>query len=274
MRLRIATRRRGVMGTAATVAAVIFLAAGCAASGSGTSGSAGSGGGTATGGTASASGGLIIDVNGDLANPIFPAVLEGAKAAAKELGINFQYSAPPNESNFVPDYSALIKEAIARHPAAMVIGDFVPSAFDPLIKEATRKGIPVVVMNTGINSWRTDGALAFVGEDRSAGRPRRGGGEGGHRPPALRQWRARQSVPNPALSWHGEGACCRRRDDGRAGYPADRCKQSRRQHAGHPGIPELAPGHRRRGGIELIAGRRDPRRAPQPRQDGGQGGDL
>jgi simple sugar transport system substrate-binding protein len=167
MRLRIATRRRGVMGTAATVAAVIFLAAGCTASKSGTSSSA-SQGSTATGSTASASGGLIIDVNGDLANPIFPAVLQGAKAAAKELGINFQYSAPPNENNFVPDYSALIKEAIARHPAAMVIGDFVPSAFDPLIKEATRKGIPVVIMNTGINSWRADGALAFVGEDPPA----------------------------------------------------------------------------------------------------------
>jgi len=167
VQLRTATCRRGVIGTAATVAAIILLAAGCTSSKGGTSGSA-SQGGTATGSTASASGGLIIDVNGDLANPIFPAVLQGTQAAAKELGINFQYSAPPNEDNFVPDYTALIKEAIARHPAAMVIGDFVPSAVDPLIKEATGAGIPVVVMNTGVNNWQADGALTFVGEDPSA----------------------------------------------------------------------------------------------------------
>jgi simple sugar transport system substrate-binding protein len=47
----------------------------------------------------------------------------------------------------------------------MVIGDFVPSAFDPLIKQATAAGIPVVLMNTGTTSWQPDGAIGFVGED-------------------------------------------------------------------------------------------------------------
>jgi simple sugar transport system substrate-binding protein len=106
---------------------------------------------------------LIIDLNGPLSDPFFGAVKQGADAAAGALGIDYQYSATANETNFVPDYSTLIRQAIGRHPSALVIGNFVPSAFDPLIKQAVAAGIPVVVMNTGLESWQADGAIAFVG---------------------------------------------------------------------------------------------------------------
>jgi simple sugar transport system substrate-binding protein len=95
-------------------------------------------------------------------------VKQGSDAAAKAFGINYQYIAPANLSNFVPDYTALIREALARHPAALVIGNYVPSAFDPLIKQATSSRIPVVIMDTGLTSWQSNGAITFVGNDTTA----------------------------------------------------------------------------------------------------------
>jgi simple sugar transport system substrate-binding protein len=83
--------------------------------------------------------------------------------AAKALGVRYEYSAPPSLNNFTSDYTTLIREAIARHPAAMVVGNFIPTAFDPLIKQATRSGIPVVVEDTGLATWRSDGAIGFAG---------------------------------------------------------------------------------------------------------------
>jgi simple sugar transport system substrate-binding protein len=43
------------------------------------------------------------------------------------------------------------------------MGDFVPSAFDPLIKQAQAKGIPVVVYDTGFTTWQSAGATGFAG---------------------------------------------------------------------------------------------------------------
>jgi len=87
----------------------------------------------------------------------------GAAAAADALGVSYQYLAPPSLDNFTSDYTALINQAIARHPSAMVIGNFIPAAFDPLIKKASANGIPVVVEDTGITTWQSDGAIGFVG---------------------------------------------------------------------------------------------------------------
>ena len=45
----------------------------------------------------------------------------------------------------------------------MVIGNFIPSAFDPLIRQVTSAGIPVVVVNSGLPSYQADGAIGYVG---------------------------------------------------------------------------------------------------------------
>jgi simple sugar transport system substrate-binding protein len=119
----------------------------------------------AAAGTASPAAGTsqIIELNGPLSTEGFSQAKLGSAAAAKALGVSYTYSAPPGLTNFVSDYSTLIKEAIARHPAAMVIGNFIPSAFDPLIQQATRAGIPVVVVNSGLPSYQRDGAIGYVG---------------------------------------------------------------------------------------------------------------
>lgn len=128
-------------------------------------GSSGGSGAEATAATSSSTNSdeLVIMLNGPLSDPFFGSMKQGADAAAKALEVNYQYSAPPNLANFEPEYTTLIRQAIGRHPDAMVVGNFIPSAFDPLIKEATEAGIPVVVVNTGIESWEADGAVTFVG---------------------------------------------------------------------------------------------------------------
>jgi len=106
---------------------------------------------------------LIIELNGPLSAEGFSQAEQGSAAAAKVMGVSYEYMAPPTLNNFAPDYTTLIKEAIARHPAAMVIGNFIPAAFDPLIRQATSSGIPVVVVNSGLASYRADGAIGYVG---------------------------------------------------------------------------------------------------------------
>ena len=115
--------------------------------------------------TSGPAGGLILDINGPLSDPFFGAMKLGTDDAAKALGVNYQYVAPADVKNVVADYTRLLQESIGRHPAAMVVGDFVPSAFDPLIKQAVDAGIPVVIVNSGADSWQKVGALTYVGEN-------------------------------------------------------------------------------------------------------------
>lgn len=147
----------------AAVGAGVLLAAALVASGCSVSGTSGTSNTQPASTSASNANQLIIELNGPLSTEGFSQAKLGSAAAAKALGVDYEYSAPPSLNNFVTDYSALIKEAIARHPAAMVIGNFIPSAFDPLIKQATSAHIPVVVVNSGLPSYQADGAIGYVG---------------------------------------------------------------------------------------------------------------
>jgi simple sugar transport system substrate-binding protein len=107
----------------------------------------------------------IIFLSGPLTDPFFGAVKLGTDTAAKELGIDYQYSTTPDFNDIVALYARLTEAAIARKPAAIVIGNFFPDSVEPLIKQAVEEGIPVFVTNSGRTTWRDLGALGFVGED-------------------------------------------------------------------------------------------------------------
>jgi simple sugar transport system substrate-binding protein len=160
--------RRGLVyrGLAGVVVAVALLSSACASSSkphTSTSDGTSAVGSTARGGT-----GLIIELNGPLSLNGFPQVKKGSDDAAKALGVTYKYSAPANLDNFVPDYTALFNAAMAQHPAALVFGNYVASAFDPLIKRAIAAGVPVVVSFSGVQTWKQDGAISFVGVDEEA----------------------------------------------------------------------------------------------------------
>jgi simple sugar transport system substrate-binding protein len=160
--MRISTRSTMASGRGRAVALAALIAIACAAcSSSHPNGPDSSSTAAAAGGSSSS--GTIIELGGPLSSEGFSQAKLGSDDAAKAMGVSYQYSAPASLNNFAPDYTALINEAIARKPAAMVIGNFIPAAFDPLIKKATAAGIPVVVNNSGLPSYQSDGAIAYVG---------------------------------------------------------------------------------------------------------------
>jgi simple sugar transport system substrate-binding protein len=109
---------------------------------------------------------LIIDVTGIQGVSVFDTSELGAEAAAKAFGVNLDYT-DASLSNFEQSMVTTLQQAIGRHPAALIVGDYVPSAFDPLIKQAEAAKIPVVIANSGLSNWQSDGALSFVGASYS-----------------------------------------------------------------------------------------------------------
>ena len=83
----------------------------------------------------------------------------------RQLGVRVQYTTVTNFQNLAADLARLLQQAIGRHPRAIVIGNFFPSANEQLIRQATRKGIPVFVHNAGGPEALKAGALFYVGED-------------------------------------------------------------------------------------------------------------
>ena len=108
----------------------------------------------------------IITVSAPLLDPFFSAWAKGTEAAGRDLGITSEFTAPANFDNIVADFQRLLEAAMERADA-MVVGDFIPDAFDPIIKQAIDSGIPVVIVNSGEASAKELGAIAFVGQDES-----------------------------------------------------------------------------------------------------------
>lgn len=105
----------------------------------------------------------IIMMGGPLWDPFFGAMKKGADDAARDLKVNYQWVTGTDPNNFVVDYAKLLKQAASRKPAAMVIGNYFPDTLDPMIKEITAGGIPVIIQHDGGASWEEDGAIGYVG---------------------------------------------------------------------------------------------------------------
>jgi simple sugar transport system substrate-binding protein len=109
--------------------------------------------------------GPIIVVSGPLSWPFFAAVKQGFDDAAKLFGVDYQYVAVSDTSNLSSDYPRLLQQSISRNPRMLLVGEFFPDGMDPLIKEATAAGIPVLIHNSGQFFWDKNGSMGFIGED-------------------------------------------------------------------------------------------------------------
>lgn len=108
---------------------------------------------------------VIIMISGPLFDPFFGALKKGADDAAKSLGIEYQYATLQDANNVQADLARLVQQSAARHPDAMIVGNFFPDAMSPQIKKATADGIPVIVMDGGFSTWKDVGAITYVGYD-------------------------------------------------------------------------------------------------------------
>jgi simple sugar transport system substrate-binding protein len=156
-----------------SVGAVVALGA-CGSSGSGASKSTNVAASEQTTAAASSSGKRysIIEVDGPLNDPFFSAVARGAKDAGKAFGVDVQYLAPAESGAADPAaWATLIDNSISQHPNAMVIPNWSPDVFNPLIKRATQAGIPVISRGAGAESVGSNGSIGYVGQDEvEAGR--------------------------------------------------------------------------------------------------------
>jgi simple sugar transport system substrate-binding protein len=105
----------------------------------------------------------IVMLGGPLWDPFFGAMKKGGDDAARDLNIDYQWITGTDPNNFVADYAKLVKQAASQKPAAMVIGNYFPDTLDPIIKEITASGIPVIIQHDGGASWKEDGAISYVG---------------------------------------------------------------------------------------------------------------
>ncbi len=147
------SRRRGLRTALVASAASLALAlTGCSAGGSG------------SGSNSYYKGISIAFVSGPLSDSFFPPMYNGAKQAGKDLGVKVTWI-PIDEGDIEKTSVTTMQTAIASKPSAIVVGDFVPSAVDPEIKQAVAAGIPVYVVQSGGDNWKADGANGFLGQD-------------------------------------------------------------------------------------------------------------
>jgi simple sugar transport system substrate-binding protein len=92
--------------------------------------------------------------------------LDDARVVVQANGGSVNYLRLQTYDNFGPDVVQLIQTAISQKVDGIVIPDWVPEAEDPVIANAIKSGIKVILMNAGgFAKARELGAINYVGSD-------------------------------------------------------------------------------------------------------------
>ena len=101
-------------------------------------------------------------------DPFWPVVEKGGRDAAEALGVEFEYRFAP--SGDMADMARLIEAGVATNPDGLVVSLPDPDALGNAIRAAADAGIPVVTINSGLESSKDVGAIMHVGQpERLAG---------------------------------------------------------------------------------------------------------
>ncbi len=101
-------------------------------------------------------------------DPFWPVVEKGGRDAAEAIGATLEYNF--DVSGDMAAMAALIETAAASEPDGIIVSLPDAAALGPAIKAAVADGIPVVTMNSGLESSAELGALMHVGQpERDAG---------------------------------------------------------------------------------------------------------
>ena len=107
----------------------------------------------------------ITVVSGPLADPFFSAMKKGTEQAAKDLGVEVEWTAPKDFSNLAPDFARLGDAALAGKPDGVALSYFLPDAQLPSLQKMVDQGVPVTFLNSGPFEFEQLGVLNNVGED-------------------------------------------------------------------------------------------------------------
>ncbi|WP_327727234.1 sugar ABC transporter substrate-binding protein [Streptomyces sp. NBC_00487] len=156
------SRSRRVAPFFAMAAASALLIAGC---------SSGSGGKESEEGGADASAGkadtprmkVALVTHQAPGDTFWDIVRKGAQAAAAKDNIELIYSADPNAGT----QANLVQNAIDQKVDGIAITLAKPDAMKDVVAKATKAGIPVVGLNSGLSDWQNLGLMSFFGQDES-----------------------------------------------------------------------------------------------------------
>ena len=95
-------------------------------------------------------------------DPFWPVVEKGGRDAAAAIGADFEYNFDP--SGDMSGMAKLIEAAAASNPDGIVVSLPDPDALGGAIRAAVDAGIPVITMNSGLESSKDVGALMHVGQ--------------------------------------------------------------------------------------------------------------
>jgi len=91
-------------------------------------------------------------------------VRKGAEAAAAKDRVTLRYSNDPDGGA----QATLVQNAIDSRVDAIAVTLAKPAALAPVMRKAREAGIPVVVLNAGIDQWKDAGAVSYFGSDDGA----------------------------------------------------------------------------------------------------------
>lgn len=101
-------------------------------------------------------------------DPFWPVVEKGGRDAAEDVGADFEYNF--DASGDMSGMAKLIEAAAATQPDGIIVSLPDADALGGAIRAAVDSGIPVITMNSGLESSKAVGALMHVGQpERLAG---------------------------------------------------------------------------------------------------------
>ncbi len=98
-------------------------------------------------------------------DPFWPVVEKGGRDAAEDVGAEFEYNFAP--SGDMADMARLIESAAATQPDGIIVSLPDADALGGAIKAAADSGIPIVTINSGLESSKEVGALMHIGQPES-----------------------------------------------------------------------------------------------------------
>lgn len=115
--------------------------------------------------TASAAENYVMITHTQGTDPFWPVVERGGKDAAESIGATLKYLYAP--SGDMADMAKLIESASATQPDGIIVSLPDADALGGAIKAATESGIPVITINSGLDHYKSVGALMHVGQPES-----------------------------------------------------------------------------------------------------------
>jgi simple sugar transport system substrate-binding protein len=114
-------------------------------------------------GAAQASASVAVVTHG-AGDAFWAVVKKGVLKAGKDLGVKVNYS---ESSNNPQKQAQLIGTAVARKPGGLVVSAPNPSALKDALRRARNAGIPIITINSGVQAFKSLGAMTHVGQTES-----------------------------------------------------------------------------------------------------------